>query len=715
MNPFLGSDVDRSKGLTKGSSKYGTSVAVLENGSDPAALKASIEKFKASKAAYEEQRAKDEKTLEMAQKSGEEGLIREATYKLKETKAAIKQVAEMLSFSETKLDEAVRKNTDSSETGFQQTEKTTTENADFGDFFKCQTCGQEFKSADITDAQTHAWDKGHRVKSSKTGAILEHSGDDKENADPKPFCDACDHESRDHDTNGKCTLCDCMNLKNSAENHEGPKTPPYENSGDCDACMRALGLPDLHDYSSSEVFTKDHRVHVIEDKTSNGLEAICGAVLPRKNSTAGEGVADDPDAGEISNYAPCPGCGATESRTFLCKTCKKNKVCSECDYGSFEPECKKCAGGVRSNDGDPKKEAEEIARHAEGIAHEVEEIMENSGPEYLVTYDGPKAKDVQVTLRLGRSMTDSQIDDYFKSHYTQPTKIHKIEKINNASGKVQYKSFIFVDQNGETEKVEAATESQAWDKLGKNFGMTAGDIKRMGIKLQGVVDGPLTGVMNHKGAPAPWAIPGSDVEKDNAKAEEPCPSCGLPKKMRPAGGDDNSFVCGNRQCKDFKNDKALPDGTVSEPEKMENAKKPAGHPGCSEMSSCDVCGKPMCEECAGSTKDNEEVMHGACAKRLGKVLVNDVPPDRMLALTGTNLGAMKYGTSSMVKNAEPKPVLTFKHAGIEKGAKNYGSHAMDNKADICDVCSQPIPAGTGRIGYDGGKTFHDECYDKTHP
>lgn len=46
-------------------------------------------------------------------------------------------------------------------------------------------------------------------------------------------------------------------------------------------------------------------------------------------------------------------------------------------------------------------------------------------------------------------------------------------------------------------------------------------------------------------------------EVKNAKLDEPCPTCGLPKKARPIGGDDNSFVCGNRRCKDFKNSQSI--------------------------------------------------------------------------------------------------------------------------------------------------------------
>lgn len=38
----------------------------------------------------------------------------------------------------------------------------------------------------------------------------------------------------------------------------------------------------------------------------------------------------------------------------------------------------------------------------------------------------------------------------------------------------------------------------------------------------------------------------------NAKAQEPCAACGLPMQMRPSGGDENSFVCGNRRCTAFR-------------------------------------------------------------------------------------------------------------------------------------------------------------------
>lgn len=40
--------------------------------------------------------------------------------------------------------------------------------------------------------------------------------------------------------------------------------------------------------------------------------------------------------------------------------------------------------------------------------------------------------------------------------------------------------------------------------------------------------------------------------------------------------------------------------------------------------------------------------------------------------------------------------------------------SVNNAADKCAECGEKIPEGTGRIGYDGGKCFHDECYKKIH-
>lgn len=49
-------------------------------------------------------------------------------------------------------------------------------------------------------------------------------------------------------------------------------------------------------------------------------------------------------------------------------------------------------------------------------------------PVYLVKYDGPYLKDLEVSLHMG-PMTDSQIEQYFKQHYVQPTKIKSIQRV----------------------------------------------------------------------------------------------------------------------------------------------------------------------------------------------------------------------------------------------------------------------------------------------
>lgn len=55
---------------------------------------------------------------------------------------------------------------------------------------------------------------------------------------------------------------------------------------------------------------------------------------------------------------------------------------------------------------------------------------EDAHPIYRVTYDGPHVKGLQVELHLG-PQTDAQIKQYFQDHYVQPTKIHKIERVNS--------------------------------------------------------------------------------------------------------------------------------------------------------------------------------------------------------------------------------------------------------------------------------------------
>lgn len=78
-------------------------------------------------------------------------------------------------------------------------------------------------------------------------------------------------------------------------------------------------------------------------------------------------------------------------------------------------------------------------------------VSENDGehPVYKVTYDGPHVKNLEVELHLG-PMTDSQIKEYFREHYVQPTTIHKIEKIRNVKNASDPKIY------DELQKVRAA-------------------------------------------------------------------------------------------------------------------------------------------------------------------------------------------------------------------------------------------------------------------
>lgn len=364
MGSFLSSDVDRSENLKKGSLKFGT--PVVENTTDPIEVKKAIDKFKASRDSYVKELEAHKKTLELAQKSGEAGSIREAAHLVKECQDKLGQIKTELSILE---------NEDSANLGFQQTEKTTT----------------------------------------------------------------ADRE--------------------------------------------------------------------------------------KDNSTA-DGLADDPDAGQVSN------------------------------------------------DDDAKADALQISKLAEGIEHEVEEIVKE-----------------------------------------------------NASGKSQYKSFIFVDSNGETEKVEAATEAEAWKKLERDLGTSTVDMKHMGIKLKGVVDGPLTGVMNdtdpeHEGEP-----------RTNHE--------GAPGPLIPPGQVDNN--------------KELPDGTVTEPEKMEN----------------------------------------------------DATPNRMLMKDGISLGVMKYGSK---ENSEahvqfPKPGEKCPGCGTGK-ISEYA-----DKSTGCDSCGKSYRRANDKENAWDGKS----CPKCKHP
>ena len=157
-------------------------------------------------------------------------------------------------------------------------------------------------------------------------------------------------------------------------------------------------------------------------------------------------------------------------------------------------------------------------------------------------------------------------------------------KYSNASG--LQKKFTFRDTNGEEETVEASDEAAAWNKLSADFATPLDELKQMGLKLvrtnagsgdagnmreaivhrygKELASGDLSASCK-KALSDLAASAGLDIRqvlKDlkadavalgNAKLGEECPSCHLPKKMRPADGGEDSYVCGNRQCKSFKN------------------------------------------------------------------------------------------------------------------------------------------------------------------
>lgn len=48
--------------------------------------------------------------------------------------------------------------------------------------------------------------------------------------------------------------------------------------------------------------------------------------------------------------------------------------------------------------------------------------------EWIVKYDGPNVKDLEVTLRIGTLQTEDDVKEYMREHYVQPTKILSIRK-----------------------------------------------------------------------------------------------------------------------------------------------------------------------------------------------------------------------------------------------------------------------------------------------
>lgn len=313
MSGYLPSDNKHETGLRKGGSKYGTvgnDVSTKESAEERAMnLSKELEGLEVSLRYYE---ARKRECSEIGDLPG-----------LKDARSEVESLTRDIAAKRVDLaaakgglkndDSAAGPGTDSSSLGFDQTEKSTTAdrskeigNGDFDNKFVCKTCGAEFASKDLVEAQTHAWDKGHSVKSFKTGQILEHSTVKKENADPKPFCDTCDHESNEHDTNGKCTVCDCMHLKN----HEGPRIPMRhvaenqdghsEPEETCPLCNPKAPKKQNAAYPKSRC---GECGHLMEDHgASEGDQCEVGSCtcMELDNSSA-DGLADDPDSGSFSN------------------------------------------------------------------------------------------------------------------------------------------------------------------------------------------------------------------------------------------------------------------------------------------------------------------------------------------------------------------------------------------------------------------------------
>lgn len=85
--------------------------------------------------------------------------------------------------------------------------------------------------------------------------------------------------------------------------------------------------------------------------------------------------------------------------------------------------------------------------------------------------------------------------------------------------------FTFVDESGETIVIDARNERAAWEKLAAQFGEPVEVVKTVAKLKSGM---------------------------ENAKLDAECPSCKLPMQMRPVGGDENSYRCGNRMCSAFR-------------------------------------------------------------------------------------------------------------------------------------------------------------------
>lgn len=297
-------------------------------------------------------------------------------------------------------------------------------------------------------------------------------------------------------------------------------------------------------------------------------------------------------------------------------------------------------------------------------------------------------------------------------------------KIENASGPT--KIFSFKDANGEIETVAAESEQEAWQKLSRDFGTSIEDIHGMGIKLASVMENASDAFgrvlvcprcKSNKLVPAPkeygngyyecsacgdgtWSR-AELIDMDsfkNSKVQEPCPTCGLPKQMRPVGGDDDSFVCGNRKCSSFKNDIDLEDhGTHKKcPVCAGPVKWQEGLGQSSHEYACARCGQNFDEtelKNANSVGDLEEIARHAegIEHEIGEMMENSAWKHR-------KVGDFTYSSGSAAGRDECTECGKSIKTGDKVTLVTSGDVSDGNATDIyCANCTPSEARNDGRI------------------
>lgn len=323
--------------------------------------------------------------------------------------------------------------------------------------------------------------------------------------------------------------------------------------------------------------------------------------------------------------------------------------CNLCDCQSVVMENHEGNPGPIMDNGDPKAEAEEIARHAEGIKHEVEELLENGDTSIERSVGGSwdrASKDRRVgmlfivgisseTAEKMRNLNWSSLDSSLKRALVEGAQSGKLsldnasdeecEGCGNAfpvadmkdingqgpycpacyrsgmemltnqgpSGKSGTKPFVFVDVHGEEVRVDATSEEAAWEKLAADYATPVSDIKGLGIHLKN------SGICRECGHSSDSHSQGTSVSfHSGARCEQPGCKCVEPYHLA------NAIVPAGSPCPGC------------------GKKVTPGDDGKGRIFSCRRCGKKVCSEC---DKGDDEPLCPSCSRR--NTSVDDMAKD----------------------------------------------------------------------------------------